>query len=482
MRWGRRSFEIRSREAGAVELIGNKGGRTELVLLDGGIPRIGARSAESPPPAIFREVVSGLLRIAHREVVIRFKASVPARRRQAVLAWFGFGLVRRNTFISDQVVVRHPGGRYAGEDLIEISNLLVGLEEVVFATPNFVSQYRRQAPPFILPLEWHLDRGGLDVLAAWKRTTGDRKVVVAVLDDGVDVDHPNLRASLWKNPDPSAKDRIGRDFFLPDDHPDHFNPRPKRFQFPFDRTKGNDIHGTTCAGLIAAGGVGEGSVGVAPGCQLLPVKIFHGDALVPDERVADAIRYAAVHADLLSCSWSGGESPDVRLALEDAGELGRDGRGSAVFCAAGNEGGEVDFPARDANAIAVGASTDLGLHADYSNHGPEIAVVAPSSGGARGIFTTDVSIPGRGFNPGGLHTSGFGGTSAAAALAAGTAALVLSVHPALGREELKELLRATADEIDSGYDSGERSRKMGSGRVNTGRAVDEALRRAKRLV
>jgi len=479
VRRGRRSFEIRSREAGSIELIGNKGGHTELVLLNDGIPRIGARSAESPPPAIFREVVSGLLRIAHREAVIRFKASVPARRRQAVLAWFGFDVLRRNTFISDQVVVRHPGGRYTGEDLIEISNLLVGLEEVVLAAPNFVSQYRRQAPPFILPLEWHLDRGGLDVLAAWKRTTGDRKVVVAVLDDGVDVDHPNLRASLWRNPDPSARDQIGRDFCLPDHDPGHFDPRPKRFQYPFDRTKGNDIHGTACAGLISAGGFGQGSVGVAPGCRLLPVKIFNGDALTPDEWVADAVRYAAKHADILSCSWTGG-GPDVELALEDAG-VGRQGLGAAVFCAAGNEfGAAVGFPARAPHVIAVGASTDQRERAEYSNVGPEIAVVAPSSGGIRPIFVSDVSRPGRGFNPDSLYASGFGGTSAATALAAGVGALVLSVHPDLRRDELKDLLQTTADKIGSGYDSRGHSDEFGSGQVNAGTAVEEASKLASR--
>ncbi|HEV7786859.1 MAG TPA: S8 family serine peptidase [Thermoanaerobaculia bacterium] len=480
MRRGQRSFEIRAREAGFVDLLDKKGGRTELVRLNGGILGNLVRSPEGPPPVVFRDAASGLLRVVHREVVIRFKPWVPARRRRAILGWFGFRVLRSNTFISDQMVVRHPGGMYAGEDLIEISNRLTGLDEVALATPNFVSQYRRQAPPFVLPQEWHLGRGGLDVLAAWKRTTGDRKIVVAVLDDGVDLDHPNLRDSLWRNPDPNAQDQIGRDFFLPDDHPDHFNPRPKKFQFPFDRTKGNDIHGTACAGLIVAGGIGQGSVGVAPGCRLLPVKIFHGDALVPDERVADAIRYAAIHADVLSCSWSGSESPDVRLALEDAGELGRGGRGSAVFCAAGNDGGEVAFPARDESAIAVGASTDLGLHAMYSSSGPEIAFVAPSSGGVRGIFTTDVSIPGCGFNPDVLYTDGFGGTSAAAALAAGTGALVLSVHPALCREELKELLRVTTDRIGSGYDAGGQSNRLGSGRINAGRAVDEALKRAKR--
>ena len=79
-------------------------------------------------------------------------------------------------------------------------------------------------------------------------------MIVAVLDDGVDLEHPNLRGRVWRNPDQTDPDSCGRDFFIPDDHPDHFNPRPKRFRFPFDEMAGNDIHGTPCAGVVGAAG------------------------------------------------------------------------------------------------------------------------------------------------------------------------------------------------------------------------------------
>jgi subtilisin family serine protease len=485
MRRARRSFEVGPGEV--INLLDKRGGRVVLARLNSGFLAHVARSSGGPAPVAFEDVASGLLRVLHREMVIRFQSSVPERRRRAILGWFGFAVRRRNVFIPDQVVVCHPGGKYGGEELIEVSNLLTALDEIALATPNFISQYRRQILPSILPQEWHLGSTGLDVLEAWKVTTGSRKIVVAVLDDGVDVDHPNLKANVWRNPDLKARDQIGRDFFLSDDHPDHFNPRPKRFQFPFDRMKGNDIHGTACAGLIAASGVGKGSVGVAPGCRLLPVKIFHGDHLAPDERVADAIRYAAIHADLLSCSWEGG-SGDVQKALEDAG-AGRKGLGSAVFCAAGNGfSAPVGFPARAPHAIAVGAVTDLAERADYANIGPEIAVTAPSDGGVNAIFTTDVSLPGRGFNLGteeqggtdGLHTNAFGGTSAATALAAGVGALVLSANPALTREELKDLLKATADKMGRSFDVRGHSDELGYGRINAGNAVQEALRRGQR--
>jgi subtilisin family serine protease len=297
------------------------------------------------------------------------------------------------------------------------------------------------------------------------------------------VDHPNLKSRIWKNPDASAPNRIGRDFFLPDDHPGHFNPRPKLFRAPFDQMTGNDIHGTPCAGVVAAAGVDGGSVGAAPGCRILPVKVFHADELADSGRVADAIRFAASIADILSCSWSGGFSPDVQLALADAGQIGRGGKGSAIFCATGNGNGRpVAFPASDINAIGVGASTDRATLASYSNVGPEVALVAPSSGGTRGIFTTDVSSRERGFNIGladrggadGLHTNAFGGTSSATPLAAGVAALVLSVNPELTRSDLRSVLTSTADKIGSGYDANGHSPKFGFGRINAGKAVAAA--------
>jgi subtilisin family serine protease len=483
-----------------MDLLDKNGHRIRLIRLDreacGSLANrcLGASVIrQGPPPTIFREAASGLIRVAYRELVIRFQPRLPRKLRQALLRKHSLKILRSNAFISDQVVVYPSGSRCEGEELIGISNELTELDEVAMATPNFVSQYQRHVPPSVLPQEWHLKNLGkdgaldgedLNLAEAWKITRGKPEIVVAVLDDGVDVDHPNLAGSIWKNPDLNARNQIGWDFFLPNDDPDHFNPRPKKFQLPFDQMKGNDIHGTCCAGLVAAGGLKGGSVGVAPGCRILPVKIFHANDLASDDRVADAIRYAAIHADILSCSWTGGTSLDVRQALEDVGQR-RGGRGSAVFCASGNGFGRpVGFPARSSNAIAVGASTDQRRRADYSNVGPELSVVAPSSGGVHAIFTTDVSLSNRGLNPGaaerggadGLHTNSFGGTSAAAALAAGVGALVLSVNPALSREELKGLLEATADKIGGGFDANGHSDELGFGRINAGKAVWEAAK------
>ena len=452
-----------------------------------------AAPAKGPPPVTFRDEASGALRIVYRELTVRFKAKVPQQTRKKILQAQGFRLRRRNPFVRDQVVVYHPDRKYTGEQLLEIANAWTGLDEVVFATPNFVSQYWRQAAlPTIPSAQWHLRNRGaggakkgedVNALGAWKVTRGKRSIVVAVLDDGVDVDHPNLKSRIWKNPDTNAPDRIGRDFFVPDDDPGHYDPRPKLFRYPFNQMTGNDIHGTPCAGVIAAAGRNRGAIGIAPTCRILPVKIFHADELASDERVANAMRYAAKHAAILSCSWSSGFSNDLQQALEDIVEGGRDSLGTVAFFAAGNEYGDpVDYPARDPNAIAVGASTDQEELADYSNVGKEIAFVAPSSGGVKGIFTTDVSYPNRGFNVGevkagganGLHTNDFGGTSSATPLAAGVAALILSARPDLSRAQILEVMEQTCDKIASGYDANGHSNKFGFGRINAGRAVEAA--------
>jgi subtilisin family serine protease len=217
---------------------------------------------------------------------------------------------------------------------------------------------------------------------------------------------------------------------------------------------------------------------------VLAVKIFQASALAPDERVADAIRWSAKYAQVLSCSWSGGYSADLHQAIEDVATAGRGGLGTLVFCAAGNnEHKPVEYPARDALAIAVGASTDEGKLAWYSAVGKQIAFVAPSNGGKRGIMTTDVSVEGRGFNLGsvaaggadGLHTNDFGGTSSATPLAAGVAALVLSARPDLTRAEVREVMEASCDRIGTGYGADGHSDRYGRGRLNAGKAVRAAL-------
>jgi subtilisin family serine protease len=434
--------------------------------------------------AVFRDI-SGSLRIVYHELVVRFEPEATESRRSALLDRYGLRIRRQNPFLKDQFIVADEQHRYVAERTVELANELTETEEVAFAFPNFVSEFRRFAVPKPIKKQWHLRT--VNARQAWETTVG-RNVIVAVLDDGIDVDHPNLKRNIARRPDPSEpRDLLGRDFFLREDDPDHFNPRPKHFRAPFDDTPGNDIHGTPCAGVIASSGDADGVLGIAPEARILPVKVFHADQIATETRVANAIRYATRFADVISCSWGGPEFGDVENALEEA-DSGRDRLGTPIFCATGNENSRVSHPARSKFSIAVGASTDAELRASYSNHGPEVSIVAPSNGGAQGIFTTDVSTANRGYNMGfaqqggvdGLHTNRFGGTSSATPLAAGVAALVLSAHPKLTRDAVRDLLQRTADKIGppSSYDANGHSFDFGFGRINAQAAVAEALRLA----
>jgi subtilisin family serine protease len=436
--------------------------------------------------AVFEDGDTLLTRVVYRELVLRFVADCKRAQSKALLDKFGLTVHSHNAWHKAQVVVKESKRKRSSSQLVELALELADCAEVQFATPNFVSQYQRAATggSFVVPNpQWHLRV--VNARKAWALSAGKTAVRVAVLDDGVDVEHAELRRNIARRPDPNEpRDLLGRDFFLADDHPDHFNPRPKRFRAPFDEMSGNDIHGTPCAGVAV--GRGPRGFGLAPRCRLLPVKIFHGDDLAVDSRVADAIRYAGNFADVLSCSWSGPSSPDLETALQDVAISGRAGRGAVVVCATGNDArARVGFPASDPTCIAVGASTDADQLASYSNTGPQVWVVAPSSGGTRGIFCSDVAVAGRGFNIGnsaaggvdGQFTNDFGGTSSATPLVAGLAALMLSLNKNLSTADVRQHLARSCKKIGpaGAYNAQGFSSQFGHGRIDAEKTLKSVI-------
>jgi subtilisin family serine protease len=249
-------------------------------------------------PSAFEDVDGGRVRLLYKELVVRFRSKATARAQKLLLDKYGLSVRSRNAYVGRQFVLTQPDVRYLGAELVGLSTQLADLDEVEFIVPNFASEFTREATRRPRAEQWHLmapKRCGVDATRAWRTTAGRPAVVVAVLDDGVDIGHPDLKRRLKRQPDPSdVRDLYGRDFFLPASHPDHYDPSPKRFRYPYDQMRGNDIHGTQCAGVaLADGRNGQRAYGAAPGARLLPVTIFHGDDLAVDSRVADAIRYAA---------------------------------------------------------------------------------------------------------------------------------------------------------------------------------------------
>ncbi|MBI3473425.1 MAG: S8 family serine peptidase, partial [Candidatus Solibacter usitatus] len=287
-----------------------------FLLLEPGatLPARHTRHVVRPVPVLV-EPDSGLRLLATEEITLRLKAKVTARQRDKLLRSLGLTVVTRNEFHPRQYLVTLQAGGEART--LELANKLAADELVEFAAPNFVSEHRKLAEPNdpLFPSQWHLHntgRGGgkpgedVGAPAAWAITTGSPRVVIAIIDDGVDLGHPDLRANIWVNPDLKAPDRHGRNFY-----DNNFDPRPHYFQPPFNNPESNDIHGTACAGVAAARGDNRhGCAGIAYDSRILAVKIFGSDNMASNSRVADAIRYAGRRSQVISCSWSSAPNPD----------------------------------------------------------------------------------------------------------------------------------------------------------------------------
>ncbi len=435
--------------------------------------------------SVYREAESGLRMVATDEITVRFKRDASKEDIENFNNENDVEIIEKNRFVPNQYLLRVKSPK----ETLTLANKYQESDLTEFAEPNFISEVKKASltnDEFIHE-QWHLHNAGqegglagedVDAEDAWEISIGSPDITIAIIDDGVDIDHPDLQSNIWVNPDPSEPDVNGRNFY-----DDDYDPRPRKFTPPYHELAGNDSHGTPCAGVAAAvGNNASGVASIAYKCKILPVKVFLGDEMVTFDVLSEAIHYAGQKADVLSNSWGIPPSSNVDQAIKDVVQTGRGGKGTPVFVATGNDRrSQIGFPARVPEAIGVGASTNLGQRSYYSNYGEGIDFVAPSSGGTKGIFTTDVSISGRGFNVGdtdsgdaeGLYTNSFGGTSSATPLAAGIAALILSLNPELKWDQVRKYMRDTADKIDQAngnYTNGY-SLEYGFGRVNAYKAL-----------
>jgi len=316
----------------------------------------------------------------------------------------------------------------------------------------------------LLGQQYYLDL--LEAEAAGGEVTPSPDIVVAVLDEGVDTTHPDLG-------------RVIRSYDGTDDD---------EFQEP----KANDAHGTACAGIVGAtAGNSLGIRGVAAGCSMFAARIAYSDNtgenwVTTNQWIARSIDWSWEQgADVLSNSWGGGSPSNLIVrAFDRARTQGRNGLGSVIVIAAGNDDSPVDFPGNLDQVLTISASnqddepktktSSDGEHWWGSNYGPEVDVAAPGVG----IATTDITGD-RGYNRSGNagdYVLNFNGTSSACPQAAAVCALVLSGNRNLPEADVRTILRETADKVGSViYDpaSGHNVR-MGQGRVNALNAVRRA--------
>lgn len=414
-------------------------------------------------PALIND--SGHVVFPTGEVTLQLKPGISPEQLTAIAQEKRFRVLRPIPYITNGFVVK----ALIGEDGVDLSRVLVESGVAVFAEPNFVEHLPNRlviSPSNSdFPKQWHLSNTGqlgtppgVDIAAikAWEITTGSASSCIAIIDNGVDLDHEAFTA-------------------------------PGKVVAPFDFEDSDnlpmpiDSHGTCCAG-IAVAPLNRGKVlGVAPECALMPIR----RAAVSDHlKMADAFAWAADKgADVISCSFGydnrAWPQPEiVSRAVEYAATRGRNGKGCVIVWAAGNgnESISTDEWASNNNVIAVAAVTDKNERASYSDYGKEVDVCAPSDGGVNGITTTSI----------GGYTNIFGGTSAAAPMVAGVAGLILSISPNLSAQEVRNLICVSADKVDmtpEHYDASTgHSIWYGYGRVNAHNALHtiDVLREAVR--
>ncbi|MDH6611284.1 type VII secretion-associated serine protease mycosin [Streptomyces sp. SAI-208] len=272
--------------------------------------------------------------------------------------------------------------------------------------------------------QWALD--AMHTQQAWQTTKG-AGVTVAVLDTGVENDHPDLVGNVL-----TGKDMIG-----------------------FGATRGDRSwarHGTAMAGIIAGHGHGvgngDGVMGIAPEAKIMPVRVIleDGDPARAKARntrgnaLAEGIRWAADHgADVINLSLGddsasahpeAGEDDAVQYALK---------KGAVVVASAGNggeKGDHISYPAAYPGVIAATAVDKFGTRASFSTRRWYATVAAPGD---------DVVIA----DPDHKYYEGWG-TSAASAFVSGAAALVKAAHPELAPAQIKRLLEDTARNAPAG--------------------------------
>jgi len=338
-----------------------------------------------------------------------------------------------------KVLCRMPAGDNAIAMAFEAARELHVQRNVGTAHPNFLRIARRNPRSTGAKLaQWNLRNEGnpgvygadVHADAAWALTTGDPDIRVAVLDEGVDTLHTDLKPVVVAE----------RDFVDGNKHA---------------RPDGNDAHGTACAGIISS--QSERIRGIARRCSLIAIRIAKGDGfgnwIFDDFETADAIDWAwrEAKADVLSNSWGGGPPVDIiTRAFERAMTKGRAGKGAIVVCAAGNDQLPIDFPATTPGVIAVGASNQWDQRKTRnsndgenwgSNYGPELALLAPGVA----ITTTDMRGS-RGYSNT-RWVPDFNGTSAATPHVAAAAALMLSRVRSLTPAQVRSALEASAEPV-----------------------------------
>ena len=330
--------------------------------------------------------------------------------------------------------------------------------------------------------------------AAWELSTGSRQVIVAVIDSGTDLGHPDLNGQLWENPVDNRSDGIDRDNngYTNDRYGYRIinHTQSNAILCGYSSTYSSDVrddygtgatnigsHGTLVAGALGAvGNNGQGVSGVAWDVRLMTVKVLNcqGDGEMANvaEGIAYAVRAGArvINVSIASKNTQDGDSPAMRAALQMAQNAG-----VIVVAAAGNSGSTSDpgtqYPAAYTefpNLVAVGAANNMAGNTwqPYSSYGPAVDFAAPDQ--IVSTIRSDIGIENPYGAVGSPNGSATGGTSFATPLVSGMFALMISRNTRLPATDHIQIARETATPAPAAPHG---QNWAGAGIINVGAAV-----------
>lgn len=412
------------------------------------------------------------------EFIVQFTSDASEESINRSLSSRNAEIIEKHDKIANRYTVRFPGK--SAREALAISNQYHQDALVEFSEPNFIRIVPKRpqieeegmepegalTPPTVIPSDplfskqWYLNNTGavgnadadIDAPEAWDIDKGSPGIIVAIIDEGVDINHEDLKNKIVTPYDATDGDN---------------NQQPKSW----------DGHGTACAGIAAAiTNNNKGVAGTGWKTKIMPVRIAYsnydgGDWITSNLIIEDGIRTAVDRgARVLSNSWGGG-SPSS--AINSAIDYAINNKCVVVF-AAGNWSTSVIYPANLSSSkvmMAVSATNEWDEFKTTTSSdgeswwgscfGPQINVAAPGVH----IYTTDIS--GTAGYSSGNYVSNFNGTSSATPIVAGVAALLLSQNPGWGPTKVRNRLQTTADDLGaSGFDN-----KFGHGRVNACKAL-----------
>lgn len=423
-------------------------------------------------------------------ILVGFDRSLDPARAEAILAASGAGRIVDRDWANMTRAYRLESDSHNGFEVLAAANRLAQRPDVMFAEPDMMVTAHLVLTPndTYFPHLWGLHNDGtfpifcgalndfdMDAPEAWDITTGDPSIIVAILDCGVQLDHPDLNL-YTPGFDPTGEGGGG------------------------GPVNACDLHGTWVAGCVS-GTINNnlGIVGIAPGVRSASARVIlsslacNGTGTIAASWVVDALAWAeTIEARITNCSWfrnTPSSAIDQKFADTRA-------NGMLHFVAAGNSAlSTISYPASLPSVNAVAALDPCGNRAVFSNYGVGLDFSAP---GHYGISTDRTGSAGGndGINDGGCLPAGtlgcnsdgecgpggicllvhvdyalVAGTSFASPYAAGVAALVLSLKPELTADQVQAVLQQSAVDLGpEGYDT-----DYGWGFVNAANALGTAV-------